>query len=162
MKINSAIHTTVIDTMIGPLSVSGDHDWIYTIEFAGRSHPAECDEAASPAVRKAVAQLRNYFSGTLRSFELPILLSGTDFQMKVWQFMQTIEFGQVITYGAIARRLGNVRLARAVGQAANRNPIPIVVPCHRVVGANGALVGYDGGIWIKRLLLEHERRVSGT
>ena len=163
----SAIEKTVIGTVVGPLTISGDRDFVHSIEFTGSGavHDAENNpkhRVASPAVNDAVDQLNRYFSGTLFSFDLPIILSGTDFQQNVWRIMQTIAYGQVLTYGDIALRLGNIRLSRAVGQAANRNPIPIVVPCHRVVGAKGAMVGFAAGVEVKEILLNHERRFAET
>ncbi|HKJ41200.1 MAG TPA: methylated-DNA--[protein]-cysteine S-methyltransferase [Sunxiuqinia sp.] len=111
------------------------------------------------------AQLEAYFNGKLFQFDLPLTPSGSNFQKDVWKNLQAIEYGQQLTYSELAIKLGDKNLVRAVGGANSRNPIAIVVPCHRVVGANNKLVGYAGGIWRKKWLLQHElnhRPVSNT
>lgn len=108
--------------------------------------------------RRAHDQLAEYFRGNLRTFELPLRLEGTDFQVKAWQAMAAIPYGQVQTYGQLAAILGNAGMSRAVGMAANRNPIPVIVPCHRVVGAGGRMTGFASGVELKSYLLSHERR----
>lgn len=153
-------YQTVMDTIVGPLTITGDTDGIRRIEFVDNFPANVAGRRISPVIRDAADQLKRYFSGTLLSFDIPMSASGTDFQKKVWRIIQTIGYGKVITYGDIAVQLGNIGLSRAVGQAANRNPIPIVVPCHRVVGANGALVGFAPGVALKKILLDHEQRFS--
>jgi methylated-DNA-[protein]-cysteine S-methyltransferase len=106
-------------------------------------------------------QLDAYFAGELDSFDLPLALDGTPFQMRVWEELARIPFGETISYSELARRLGDPKLVRAVGVANGRNPISIVIPCHRVIGADGSLVGYGGGLDRKRWLLEHEAVASG-
>ncbi|WP_419175067.1 methylated-DNA--[protein]-cysteine S-methyltransferase [Desulfosediminicola sp.] len=108
--------------------------------------------------RRAHEQLEEYINGRLRSFDLPIQLNGTEFQRKVWHIIEDIPHGQVLTYGQIAAKLGSPGLSRAVGQAANKNPIPLIIPCHRVVGAGGKLTGFASGVELKSYLLSHERR----
>jgi methylated-DNA-[protein]-cysteine S-methyltransferase len=100
--------------------------------------------------------VREYFAGKRREFELPLDLHGTEQQLRVWKMLLAIPYGKTLTYGDLARRLGNVHAARAVGGACGSNPVWLVVPCHRVVGHNGSLTGYGGGIERKRALLEHE------
>lgn len=107
---------------------------------------------------QAHKQIKEYFTGDLRAFDLPLNLKGTEFQRQVWQAIASIPYGQVRTYGQLAATLGSSRLSRAVGQAANSNPIPLIVPCHRVVGRNGKLTGFASGIELKSSLLSHERR----
>jgi len=111
--------------------------------------------------RDTARQLDEYFRGDLRRFDLPLDLAGTSFELAVWRALREIPYGRTISYGELARRIGRAGAARAVGAANGRNPISIVIPCHRVVGANGALTGYGGGIDRKRALLDHEARVSG-
>ena len=101
-------------------------------------------------------QLGEYFEGKRRSFDLSLAPRGTAFQHAVWKQLRAIPYGETISYGTLARRVGNPRAARAVGHANGRNPIAIVIPCHRVIGADGGLVGYAGGLPMKRWLLEHE------
>lgn len=110
-----------------------------------------------PILRRAAAQLAEYFAGTRTRFDLPLASVGTEFQRRVWAATSTITFGETATYGEIARKIGAPNAARAVGGALNRNPICIVVPCHRVVGSSGKLTGYDGGVDRKAFLLNLER-----
>lgn len=105
--------------------------------------------------------LERYFSGQLRTFDLALSPAGTPFQQRVWRELVRIPYGETISYGELARRLGSPRAVRAVGRANGANPIPIVVPCHRVIGSDGTLTGYAGGLERKRWLLEHELRTSG-
>jgi O-6-methylguanine DNA methyltransferase len=107
------------------------------------------------------AQLGAYFRGERRSFDLPLSMAGTPFQQRVWQALRDIPFGETVSYGEVARRIGAPDAFRAVGAANGQNPVPIIVPCHRVIGASGALTGFGGGIERKRWLLDHERAVSG-
>ena len=117
-----------------------------------RSHPD-----ARRAIDLAQRQLDEYFAGTRRTFDLPLHPSGTPFQQRVWEVLRSIDYGTTITYGEQARRLGSPASVRAVGGANGRNPIGIVVPCHRVVGSDGSLTGFAAGVDSKRWLLEHER-----
>jgi methylated-DNA-[protein]-cysteine S-methyltransferase len=110
-------------------------------------------------LRAARQQLRAYFAEELRAFDLPLALHGTEFQRRVWQELLNIPYGQTVSYGELACRLGQPKASRAVGLANGRNPISIVVPCHRVVGSNGTLTGYGGGLPRKRWLLDHESGV---
>jgi methylated-DNA-[protein]-cysteine S-methyltransferase len=113
-------------------------------------------------LRAARQQLEAYFAGDLRAFDLPLAAAGTSFQREVWAQLVRIPYGGVWSYGELARRVGRPSAARAVGGANGRNPISIVVPCHRVVGTDGSLTGFGGGIECKRRLLAHERQVLGT
>jgi methylated-DNA-[protein]-cysteine S-methyltransferase len=108
------------------------------------------------AFADAIAQLRAYFAGELRTFELPLAPHGTPFQRRVWDALLAIPYGTTTTYGRLAQQLGDPRAVRAVGLANGRNPIPIIIPCHRVIGANGSLIGYGGGLERKQWLLERE------
>jgi len=111
----------------------------------------------TPLIKKAAAQLQEYFDGKRTEFDLPLTLSGTDFQMAAWEALRAIPYGETRSYKDQATAIGNVKACRAVGMANNRNPISIIVPCHRVVGHNGKLVGYGGGLSTKEYLLELER-----
>lgn len=106
---------------------------------------------------EAIQQLREYFAGKRLVFDLPLAPQGTPFQLKVWQALQEIPYGETISYSELANRIGNPRAVRAVGAANGSNPIPIIIPCHRVIGSNGALVGYGGGLPIKKKLLALEK-----
>jgi methylated-DNA-[protein]-cysteine S-methyltransferase len=140
-----------------------DHHEVETrVTRASARPPAESDEKTSvDAAWFAAArdQLDAYFAGELRAFDLPVALEGSAFFLAVWKAVRAIPFGQTRTYGEIAAQLGRPRAARAVGLANGRNPLPIVVPCHRLIGADGSLTGYGGGLARKRWLLEHEARL---
>jgi methylated-DNA-[protein]-cysteine S-methyltransferase len=118
--------------------------------------------AAAAVLSKAAGQLEAYFAGDLRQFDLPLSPKGTAFQLKVWRALAEIPYAKTESYGSVAARVGNAKASRAVGMANNRNPLAIVLPCHRVIGANGALVGYGGGLGMKQWLLGHEARVAGS
>jgi methylated-DNA-[protein]-cysteine S-methyltransferase len=150
-----------LDAPVGPLVLVSDGTALTGLYMGEHKHrpplPDGCrrDDAA---FREARAQLRAYFAGTRTTFELPLRGAGTPFQERVWHALRAIPFGRTESYGALAKRLGDANASRAVGMANGRNPISIIVPCHRVVGANGALTGYGGGLERKQWLLEHERR----
>jgi methylated-DNA-[protein]-cysteine S-methyltransferase len=112
-------------------------------------------EDAGP-FREVVRQLKAYFDGQLKAFDLPLAPQGTEFQRQVWRALQTIPYGRTKSYGEIARRLGRPEASRAVGAANGQNPIPVIIPCHRVIGADGSLTGFGGGLPIKRKLLALE------
>ncbi len=111
---------------------------------------------------RARVQLQEYFAGTRTRFELPLAPQGTEFQQTVWKQLVKIPYGSTASYGEIANRVGNPKASRAVGAANGRNPISVIVPCHRVIGANGSLTGFGGGLERKQWLLEHERKVAVT
>jgi len=145
---------TVVDSPIGPLGLVASEFGLQEVWFdARRLRPA----GSSPILAEAARQLEAYFAGDLVRFELPLELHGTEFQRRCWLALGTIPYGQTVSYGEQARRLGfGPDAARAVGAANGRNPLPIVLPCHRVIGADGALTGFGGGLHVKRFLLEHE------
>ncbi len=113
---------------------------------------------ASILLKETIRQLRAYFAGELEAFDLPLAPEGTPFQLKVWRRLCDVPYGETISYGELARRIGNPNASRAVGLANGSNPIPIIIPCHRVIGSNGSLTGYGGGLPIKEKLLALERR----
>jgi len=125
--------------------------------FDTDSAPNGYEKKETPLIKKAARQFGEYFDGKRKSFNLPLCLRGTDFQIKVWNALQRIPYGKTISYGELAAIIGNPKASRAVGMANNRNPIPIIVPCHRVIGHDGSLTGYAGGLKLKRLLLELEK-----
>jgi len=158
----------VIDSPIGPLTLitqdgrlAGVHMEVARYEPDAAALGAAVDCAADPVLAAAASQLGAYFSGELTSFDLPLALAGTGFQRAVWEGLQGIPYGETISYGELARRIGQPSASRAVGLANGRNPVSIVVPCHRVIGADGSLTGYGGGMDRKRFLLGLEQRVSG-
>jgi methylated-DNA-[protein]-cysteine S-methyltransferase len=151
---------TIMDSPVGPLTVGGDESGLSCILFGtGKraARPAPDWEAGMCAViRETRSQLQAYFAKKSIRFDLPLRLGGTPFQLAVWRELQHIPYGEVISYGELARRIGSPRASRAVGAANGANPIPIVIPCHRVIGSNGRLTGYGGGLPVKTALLELE------
>jgi methylated-DNA-[protein]-cysteine S-methyltransferase len=151
-----------LDTPIGKLLIAGDRNTVRRIEFPKNGEPRGPDagwlESSTGALEEAARQLREYFSGSRKGFDLPLAPEGTDFQRTVWRELQNIPYGRTISYGELARRIGNSKASRAVGAANGSNPIPIVIPCHRVIGANGKLTGFGGGLPIKQKLLALESR----
>ena len=125
--------------------------------FFGRKIPAGFVKAETPLIKKAAGQIAEYLEGKRKVFSLPLVLHGTEFQKTVWRALQTIPYGETRSYKDIAILAGSPKAFRAVGLANNRNPISIIIPCHRVIGSNGDLVGYGGGLPLKKYLLELER-----
>jgi methylated-DNA-[protein]-cysteine S-methyltransferase len=166
MKDTDMNTTTLYSTIaspIGELTLTSDGKSVTGLYMQNQKHGArrikewKRDDAALNELR---AQLQAYFAGELREFELPLAAEGTPFQQRVWRALCDIPYGETISYGELARRIGQPRASRAVGLANGQNPISIVVPCHRVIGANGSLTGYGGGLERKRWLLAHESKGS--
>lgn len=154
-----------LDSPVGRLLVAGDDQRLRLVGFPSGNRARE----AAPDWRRddnlfseAFAQLRAYFAGELTRFELPLWFDGTAFQNAVWSALRDIPYGATISYAELAGRIGRPTASRAVGAANGANPLPIVVPCHRVIGADGSLTGFGGGVETKRYLLQHERKVAGT
>jgi methylated-DNA-[protein]-cysteine S-methyltransferase len=149
-----------IESPIGTLAVVVNGDGALThVLFDGQAPPAKAEHDPARCAA-AVAQLREYFAGERTEFDLPLAPAGSKFQRRVWDALRRVEFGEVTDYGTLGARIGRPGAARAVGRANATNPIPIVIPCHRVIGANGSLTGYAGGIPAKRLLLDLESRAA--
>jgi methylated-DNA-[protein]-cysteine S-methyltransferase len=152
---------TQIESPLGPLLLASDEKGLREIQFANGRHSAQAKpewREDSAALKPAIDQLRAYFAGELKDFNLPLAPEGTPFQQKVWGDLCKIPYGETISYGELARRIGNPNASRAVGLANGSNPIPIIIPCHRVIGSNGKLTGYGGGLPIKEKLLALEKR----
>ena len=157
------MHTT-IDSPVGPLTLvatDGGLSGLYMHEQRHRPAPEAFGEPDPAPFAAVIEQLQEYFDGDRTDFDLPLSLRGTPFQRSVWDELTKIPYGETISYGELAARLGNPAASRAVGLANGRNPVGVIVPCHRVVGSTGGLTGYGGGIERKRHLLAFERRVSG-
>lgn len=146
------------ETPIGRLLLLADEAGLTEIRFAREEgHAIEPEwTGVSALLAEAARQLDAYFAGTLRDFDLPLAAAGTEFMKNVWAELVRIPFGQTVSYGELAERIGNPKASRAVGLANGKNPLPIVVPCHRVIGANGKLTGFAGGLDLKRRLLQLE------
>jgi methylated-DNA-[protein]-cysteine S-methyltransferase len=156
---------TFVDSPIGTLLLAGTDAGLCVLglpEGKRRPVPAVDWTREDGAFAEARQQLASYFDGRLRAFSLPLDPRGTAFQLRVWRALQQIPYGDTLSYGELAARIGQPSAGRAVGLANGRNPLPIVVPCHRVIGRDGTLTGYGGGLGAKRFLLDLERRTAGT
>jgi methylated-DNA-[protein]-cysteine S-methyltransferase len=152
---------THLASPVGALLLAQDEAGLLRINFSRSGRPArpESDWEENPsALHEPIRQLRAYFAGDLEDFDLPLAPEGTPFQQSVWKELCAIPYGETISYGELARRIGNPKASRAVGLANGSNPIPIIIPCHRVIGSNGKLTGYGGGLPIKEKLLALEKR----
>lgn len=145
---------------IGSLTLCEQNNAIVKLAFDNESTVLTAQEAETGLLKNAAKQLDEYFAGIRTAFDLPLHPNGTEFQRSVWSALTNISYGQTKTYGAIAREIMNPNAARAVGNANNRNPIPIIIPCHRVIGASGDLVGYGGGLQRKQFLIDVEQRIA--
>lgn len=150
-------------TPIGDLLLAGDETALCVVGFpegARRREPARDWIYSEKPFAAACEQLQAYFEGTLKEFDLPLRAGGTDFQRRVLAELQKIPYGTTVSYGDIARRIGKPKAVRAVGAANARNPIPVIIPCHRVIGSSGDLTGFGGGLAVKQALLRHEMEHS--
>jgi methylated-DNA-[protein]-cysteine S-methyltransferase len=148
------MHRCVIPSPLGPLAICEEDGAICAIDF---TEDVLCPPG-TPLLKEASYQLCAYFDGSLTEFDLPLRMEGTAFRLKCWEALRTIPYGETVSYREQAKRIGNPKAVRAVGGANHHNPISIVVPCHRVIGTDGTLTGYGGGMDKKKWLLEHERK----
>ena len=148
-----------MDSPIGKLFLAGDQDGLRYLNFPKEKRPVDPQHGwiEMPAFfTSVVAELKEYFAGKRQDFSVDINPEGTDFQLSVWHALQKVPYGKTVSYGELAERVGNPKASRAVGAANGANPIPIIIPCHRVIGASGDLTGFGGGLDVKQYLLEHE------
>lgn len=148
--------TLVVPSPVGPLTLTAEGGGLTAIDFGAPVGYADGAPPTDPVLINAESQLAAYFGGELRDFDLPLRPSGTPFQLTVWDALRRIPFGETVSYGELAASIGRPTAARAVGSANRHNPLAIVVPCHRVIGADGTLTGYAGGLGIKSALLAFE------
>lgn len=144
-----------IHTPVGWISLFASKKELLKINFLNEKN-SELSTASNDILEGTKQQLEQYFEGALTHFDLPLRPVGTQFQQEVWRELQNIPFGETITYGELANRLGDAKKVRAAGKANGQNPVPIIIPCHRVIGSNNGLIGYSGGIERKEWLLRHE------
>jgi len=149
------METTIIDSPIGKIEIKGDRSGISSVLFLD-SEEILISSTMPEELKEAVRQLEQYFKGERTEFNVKISAQGTDFQKRVWEELRKIPYGKTISYEQMAHRLGNPKVIRAAASANGKNPISIIIPCHRVIGKNGSLTGYAGGINRKKWLLEHE------
>lgn len=145
------------ESEIGLIKISADETSVLGLDFVSEKENGTSD---SEVLSEALKELHEYFKGKRKEFNLKLFLDGTDFQKRVWRELMKIPYGKVATYGEIAKSIGNEKASRAVGNANNKNKIGIIIPCHRVIGASGKLVGYAGGLWRKEWLLKHEKNIA--
>jgi methylated-DNA-[protein]-cysteine S-methyltransferase len=153
--LNQDNETCFLNSPVGWLEISANGDGLRSIRFIA-TPPIQTSPVGNPHLKRAYKQLNEYFRGERMRFDIPLCPDGTDFQRNVWNHLSDIPFGTTVSYGDLAKSVGSPRGARAIGMANNRNPLPIVVPCHRVLGGDGKLVGYASGVEIKRKLLSLE------
>jgi methylated-DNA-[protein]-cysteine S-methyltransferase len=163
------IYRAAYRSPIGVVEIKGTETEIHSVDFAETSRDQARPKKSgrtrgranvSPAVRECVRQLDEYFRGTRKTFSLRLSPAGTRFQKEVWNALRNVGYGRTASYSDIARAVGRPLASRAVGQANRRNPLGIIVPCHRIIGSGGGLVGYGGGLWRKEWLLAHERKAK--
>ena len=150
--------TVFINTPLGFTEIQGDENGISKIHVMNED--VEISTKIPKELKEAVLQLQDYFDGKRTTFTFPLNPSGTDFQKKVWNELLHIPFGKTCSYLELSKKLGDVKAIRAVASANGKNPLWIVIPCHRVIGTNGSLTGYAGGLWRKKWLLEHENPIK--
>jgi methylated-DNA-[protein]-cysteine S-methyltransferase len=148
------MNATVYESPVGPLRLQSRDGALVALHLNARPGP---EDLGDPVLAEATTQLREYFAGTRTGFDLPLAMHGNEFEQRVWAALREIPYGETASYGEIAERIGAPGAARAVGVANARNPIAIIVPCHRVIGAGGSLTGYGGGLPRKQRLLDFER-----
>ena len=143
-------------TSIGDITIFQDEDYICRIDFGKTQGEGKKEE--TPLIKECAKEIHEYLQGKRKKFSVKVIPHGTDFQLKVWDALLEIPYGTTASYKDIAVKIGNEKACRAVGNANNKNPIPIIIPCHRVIGQNGKLVGYAGGLGIKEFLLNLEKK----
>ena len=144
----------IVSSPVGPLTLTQEDQALTGLHFG--EHPQQGAEGPTPLLEEAARQLEEYFAGQRKEFSLPLAPKGTEFQLRVWQALLQIPYGETRSYGELAAMVGNPKACRAVGGANHRNPISILIPCHRVVGTKGSLTGYAGGLNVKEFLLKLE------
>lgn len=148
--------TAFVQTPLGIAKIDGNDDGIQHITVLNEENRAMITDAIPPELEECVTQLEEYFNGNRTNFDFKMNPSGTDFQKRVWEALVTIPFGKTTSYLELSKQLGDVKAIRAVASANGKNPLWIAIPCHRVIGSDGSLTGYAGGLWRKKWLLEHE------
>jgi methylated-DNA-[protein]-cysteine S-methyltransferase len=153
--------TTTLETPVGPLRLVASEVGLRSVSFRGEAPDPDAVDGDSHLLDEAARQLGEYFAGTRTAFTIPLDLRGTPFQLDAWRHLAEIPYGETVSYAEQARRVGRPRAVRAIGAANGSNPVPIVLPCHRVIGSDGSLTGFGGGLQVKRALLDHEAGVRG-
>lgn len=153
------VYTTYFPSPVGVLRIRSTEDYLSEVHFLNEA-PVGSAVQLNPLLQSCVSQLEEYFQGLRQTFDLPFKHTGSDFQLRVWEELSLIPFGRTISYMDLAKRLGDPKSIRAAASTNGKNQFPIVVPCHRVIGTNNDLVGFGGGLWRKRWLLDHEKKIA--
>jgi methylated-DNA-[protein]-cysteine S-methyltransferase len=154
------IITGFMNTPVGVLRISGTARFITEVNFTGFDFIPGSDGPLTPVIEKCRAELEQYFNGALKIFSIPLSPEGTGFQKRIWQLLLSIPYGTTCSYYDLAKKSGDANNTRAVGNSNGKNKIAIIIPCHRVIGMNGNLTGYAGGMWRKKWLLDHESKIA--
>lgn len=154
--------TAILNSPLGKIELTGDENGLAAVVFRDDDCLETKTDQIPPELEQAATQLNRYFKGKITQFDLKLNPKGTDFQLKVWRQLEKIPFGKTRSYMDMARDLGDIKVIRAAASANGKNPICIIIPCHRVIGSDNTLTGYAGGIWRKKWLLEHESPVRQT
>lgn len=157
----TSLDELTVESPVGFLRLTVADDKLISLSFSAAKGKEKKTKPRSKILKECENQLKKYFSGGLKDFDLPLQLDGTDFRVKVWNQLLKIPYGETISYLELARELGDEKCIRAAASSNGKNPVAIIVPCHRVIGSNKKLVGYGGGLWRKDWLLKHEKKVSG-
>lgn len=157
----SFLYQAYLQTPPGLLRLRSDEDYIRELYFVSDETFTQEKDSVSPLIKEALTQLKAYFKSELNNFDLPLSPEGSEFQKTVWEKLQSIPYGHTTSYGKIASQMGDENYTRAVGSANGKNPIAIIIPCHRVIGSNGSLTGYAGGLHRKKWLLDFESVNTG-
>jgi methylated-DNA-[protein]-cysteine S-methyltransferase len=152
--------THTIQTPVGPVSIQANDDAVTAVSFHNNDMAPVENGSSHPLIQKCAAQLQEYFEGKRKIFDLPLQQQGSAFQQNVWTQLLKIDYGKTVSYLELSKRIGDVKAIRAVGTTNGKNQIAIIVPCHRVIGSDGSLTGYAGGLWRKKWLLEHEGKFA--
>jgi methylated-DNA-[protein]-cysteine S-methyltransferase len=160
MNTNSSKYRTTLDTPIGLTEICGDDEFIHSLYFLDEDDHSIEKANDSTVIMECTKQLTEYFKGIRKEFTFPFHQNGTAFQTKIWDLLTEIPYGKTISYAELAKRYGDIKAIRAAGTANGRNALSIIVPCHRVIGSNGKLIGYGGGLWRKQWLLEYEAKYA--
>ena len=151
------VYKASVETKIGQIGIAEENQLLTHLFFRQDKAPSGAVEKWTPFLREVAKEIKEYLSGKRKTFDIPLKLYGTDFQLSVWNALLTIPYGETRSYRKIAEQIGNIKACRAVGMANHRNPIAIIVPCHRVIGADGSLTGFGGGLELKQQLLDLEQ-----
>lgn len=157
----SNLYTQYYNSPVGVLEISASDTALCCVMFRdAQTKPSPCQQETeiNPVIQQTITQLDEYFAGTRKTFDIPISLQGTEFQNKVWEALNDIPFGSIVSYAEQAKRLQNPKAIRAIGSTNGLNKINIIIPCHRITGSNGKLTGYGGDLWVKAWLIDHEKK----